>query len=122
MFMKQLSIYLLTCGLLYAQGDVLTQHNDNQRTGHYTAETILTPAFVKNPQFGRLTDILLPDPTEQIYAQPLYVHALQMPRFGTRNVLFVATELNFVYAFDADQGGGALWTRPLSPPASVDVL
>jgi hypothetical protein len=120
--MKRLSIYLLACGLLYAQGDVLTQHNDNQRTGHYTAETILTPAFVKGPQFRRLPDITLLDPTDQIYAQPLYVHALQIPSVGTRNVLFVATEHNVVYAFDADHGGALLWMRSLSPPASVDSL
>src|SRR5260370_4849697 len=122
MLMKRLSICLLACGLLYAQGDVLTQHNDNQRTGHYTAETILTPALVKSPQFRRLPDITLLDPTDQIYAQPLYVQALQMPSVGTMNVLFVATEHNGVYAFDADLGGTPLWMRSLSPPAAVDSL
>jgi len=44
-----------------------------------------------------------------IYAQPLYVPRLAIPGKGTRNVLFVATENDSVYAFDADAGGEPLW-------------
>jgi hypothetical protein len=46
----------------------------------------------------------------QVYAQPLYVHSLNMPGKGTLNVLYVATMHNSVYAFDADAANG---TAPL---------
>ncbi len=84
--------------------DVLTQHNDNSRTGHYTAETVITPSSIKNG-FGLQFDLNLQDASDQIYAQPLYVHGLSVRFVGTRNVLFVATQNNWLYAFDADQGG-----------------
>jgi outer membrane protein assembly factor BamB len=64
----------------------------------------------------QLTDAQGTALTDQIYAQPLYVHALAMPQ-GVRNVLFVATEGNWVYAFDADQGN-QLWRLPLPGPVS----
>src|SRR5262249_45324054 len=88
---------------------------------HYPAETALTPAQVKSGRFQRLPDLQLHDPTEQVYAQPLYVHGLTIPDQGKHNVLFVATQRNNVYAFDADQGG-VLWTRSLGIPAGVDDL
>jgi hypothetical protein len=93
--------------------DVLTQHNDNLRTGHYPAETELTPSRLRGGQFRWLFDLTLNDSTDQAYAQPLYVHALPVPNLGTRNVVFVATEKNWIYAFDADQGG------PIWPPISL---
>src|SRR5262249_39922298 len=50
--------------------------------------------------------------TGQVYAQPLYVSNLAMGALGTHNVVFVATENDDVYAFDAvnnGAGGGQLW-------------
>ena len=38
----------------------------------------------------------------QIISQPLYESDLQIPGKGRRNVVFVATRVNWVYAFDAD--------------------
>jgi hypothetical protein len=48
----------------------------------------------------------------QIYAQPLYMHGLRISG-ALQNVVFVATENNSVYAFDADSNsgskGGLIW-------------
>ncbi len=42
-----------------------------------------------------------------VYAQPLYVGNLTLPNQTTHNVIFIATEHDSVYAFDADNNGGA---------------
>jgi len=84
--------------------NVLTQHNDNFRTGQNTQEALLTPANVNSTQFGKLFSLAVDG---QIYAQPLYVSSLAISG-GTHNVIFVATEHDSVYAFDADSGG-QLW-------------
>jgi hypothetical protein len=90
---------------------VLTYHYDNSRTGANTKETILTPANVNKTQFGKLFSI----PVDSgIYTQPLYVPSLQIPGLGTHNVVYVATQHNSVYAFDADNGA-TLWTVNLGP-------
>ena len=85
--------------------DVLTWHNDVARTGQNLRESILTPGNVNTKTFGKLFVIPLDG---KVDAEPLYVHGLQMPNRGTRNVLFVATEHDSVYAFDADSGQ-AFW-------------
>src|SRR5256885_1228127 len=87
--------------------DVVTQHNDNQRTGANLHETILTPANVHSGNFGRL---FVRSVTGQPYSQPLYVHDLAFPRSDKHDVVFSATQENYVYAFDADR---PLLTRPL---------
>jgi hypothetical protein len=88
--------------------DVLTQHNDNARTGVNTAETVLTTANVKPDAFGRLWTLYLDG---QIAAQPLYVAQLAVdtsanpntpPVRGTFNAVLVATMHNTVYLYDAD--------------------
>src|SRR5262245_59498141 len=78
--------------------DVLTQRNDKARTGATLAETTLTPANVASGQFGLLYSFPVDG---QVYAQPLYVGNLTVAG-RTRNVVYVATEHNSVYAFDAD--------------------
>jgi regulation of enolase protein 1 (concanavalin A-like superfamily) len=82
-----------------AQTDVTTQHNDNARTGANLSETVLTASNVNGNQFGKLFERIVDD---QVYAQPLLVSGLNMPGLGLRNVLFVATVNDTVYAFDAD--------------------
>jgi hypothetical protein len=90
---------------LSAQG-VLTWHNDVARSGQNLQETLLSPSNVNSASFGLLHTLTLDGPVD---AQPLYVPGLVFN--GTpHNVLFVATENDTLYAFDADTGGTPLWT------------
>src|SRR3984957_75820 len=84
---------------------VLTQHNDNARTGLNSAETILNTTNVNTGQFGKLFAM----PADgQVYAQPLYVPGVTI-NGGVHNVVIIATENDSVYAYDADSGGAPLW-------------
>jgi uncharacterized repeat protein (TIGR03806 family) len=94
--------------------NVLTYHNDNARDGANTNEVLLTLANVNVSTFGRLITY----PTDGlIIAQPLYVSGLVIPGQGPHNAVFVATENNSVYAFDADSNAGTneglLWQTNL---------
>ncbi len=79
---------------------VLTYHNDNARDGLNAQETTLTPANVNSTQFGKLGFFNVDGLVD---AQPLYVGSFAVGG-KTRNVLYVATEHDSVYAFDADSG------------------
>src|SRR6476660_5796253 len=99
--------------------NVTTWHNDLTRQGLNTNETILTPANVNSGTFGKLFSYAV---TGQVYAEPLYVSNLAMGVLGTHNVVFVATQNNDVYAFDAinnGAGGGQLWHVNLGPAATT---
>ena len=86
--------------------DVLTYHDNNARTGLNDAEATLTPSTVNAGSFGKL----YASPVDgQVYAQPLVVSGLNV-KGTTRNVVYVATEHDSVYAFDADTGA-TLWRR-----------
>jgi outer membrane protein assembly factor BamB len=100
---KTLVLALLSLSLRLAAfpNDVLTWHNDIARTGQNLAERTLTLQNVNSKTFGKLFVIQVDG---KVDAEPLYVHRLEMPNRGLRNVLFVATEHDSLYAFDADTG------------------
>jgi outer membrane protein assembly factor BamB len=85
--------------------DILTNRKDNARTGLNSTETILTPANVSSPSFGLRYNNPVDGP---VFAQPLYVSnqpiVVSGQSLGTHNVLYVATEHDSLYAFDADSG------------------
>jgi hypothetical protein len=100
--------------LAASAADVLTYHNDNERTGQDLDETILNPSNVNPTDFGKLfTDSV----DGAIYAQPLYMANVTIPGQGVHNVVFVATEHGSVYAFDADNPGPPLWHDSFIDPA-----
>ncbi|HTT20208.1 MAG TPA: fibronectin type III domain-containing protein [Candidatus Sulfotelmatobacter sp.] len=77
---------------------VLTYHNDTARTGQNLQEYALTTATVNSSTFGVLFSCQVDG---YIYAQPLYIANFNIGG-QTRNVVFIATEHDSVYAFDAD--------------------
>src|SRR5208282_5867444 len=80
-----------------AQAAVLTYHNDDARDGAYMQEVTLTPANVNSTKFGKLFSYSVDG---QIYAQPLYLPQISIAG-GTHDVVYVETQNNSVYAFDA---------------------
>lgn len=110
--------FLLAVAAGFGQVNVTTQHNDTMRTGQNLSETILTPANVHVNNFGRLFTQHIKG---QVYAQPLYLSNVSIPNQGTHNVVYVVTELDQIYAFDADSNQGSnalpLWQTSLTNPA-----
>jgi hypothetical protein len=95
----------LALAVLSCSAQVTTSQYDNFRTGATLNEKILTPRNVNTQQFGKLGAFKVDGP---VYAQPLFVPGVEIPDKGTHDVLYVATEHDSVYAFDAN--------RPADPP------
>jgi hypothetical protein len=100
---------------------VLTQHNDNTRSGWNDDETALTARNVNVQQFGEVFTLLVDD---QVYAQPLVVGHVYIGD-GDHNVVYIATVNNTLYAFDGDDGK-LYWqknfTAPgMRPPRNTDM-
>lgn len=107
---------MLMSGMVSALGqvDVLTQHNNRDRTGANLRETVLTPANVNVKQFGMLFKRVLDD---QVYGQPLVVTNVKIGG-GTHDVVYLTTVNNSVYAFDANSST-LLWHVNFGVPANL---
>jgi hypothetical protein len=116
-FLTKLCLLAATASSLSAQVDVLTQHNDNSRTGANLHETALTPANVTQARFGMLFKRVLDD---QLYTQPLIVTGVSVGG-GTHDIVYVTTVNNSVYAFDANdaEAFAPLWHVNFGTPANV---
>jgi hypothetical protein len=95
--------------------DVLTYHNDNARTGQNQSETILTPGSVAYTSFGKVGFLPVDG---KVDAQPLYLSAVPMSTSGIHDVVYVATEHDSVYAFDAESSV-LLWKVSLLGPGET---
>ena len=117
---RLLSLAALGCVLSWAQVNILTANGSNDRANANLLESQLAPATVGPDSFGKLAAF----PVEgQVYAQPLCVSGLSISGHGQRNVLFVTTMRNNVYAYDADATSSIslLWRVNLGPsvPSSM---
>jgi outer membrane protein assembly factor BamB len=90
----------LTVAAAGAGTDVVTYKYDVMRTGQNLTERTLTPANVAAASFGLLRNL---EVDGLVDAQPLYLSGLTVSG-ASHNVVFVATEHDSVYAFDADTG------------------
>ncbi len=88
---------------------------DRGGTGANLQETLLNTGNVNPRQFGLLGSYPVDG---DVYAQPLYVAGLAIPGQGSRNVLFIATMHDVIYAYDADRTGedSLIWQRDLRNP------
>jgi len=109
------------------EGQVTTSQYNNQRTGAVLDEVYLAPGNVNVSQFGKLGAFKVDG---AVYAQPLFVPAVDIPGKGKHDVVFVATEHDSVYAFDSTRpNDGPLWhvsfldkKRGLTTVPAPDVL
>jgi len=98
---------------------VLTQHNDNNRSGANLVETLLSTNNVNTNQFGLLVARPVDD---QVYAQPLIMTNVSIAGMGVHNLMIVATVNDTIYAYDADDTTrtAPYWTNSfISPPNIV---
>jgi uncharacterized protein (TIGR03437 family) len=110
-------LFYLPC---YGQINVLTANYGNDRTNENLSETTLNTSTVGRPTFGKIGTFAVDG---QVYAQPLYVSSLQIPGKGVRNVLYVTTMHNSVYALDADAANASvLWQVNLGPSVASTFL
>ena len=81
--------------------NVTTYHYDNLRTGWDQIEPTLTPKNVGSAKFKLVASAALDD---QVDAQPLVLGSQKVNGHGAREVVYVATESNTIYAIDANNG------------------
>jgi hypothetical protein len=96
---------------------VYSWRNDNGLTGQNPQETMLTPSSLSSttgPTFRKLFGCAVDG---QIFAQPLYAANVTIANV-THDVVYVATEHDSVYAFDADNLCQTLWHVSIIDPAA----
>ena len=112
-------VALILPGSAEAQVNVVTYHNDNARRGVNANETLLTPSNVNKNNFGKL---FTQGVDGIVVGQPLYLSNVSIPGSGMHNVVYVATQHDSVYAFDADNNTGInaqpLWQVSFINPAA----
>ena len=108
--MKRLPVCSFGLSLLFvvrASAQITTSQYDNSRTGATLTEKILTPQVVNSNQFGKVGVFKVDG---AVFAQPLILSSVEIPGKGKHDVLFIATEHDSVYAFDANKPNGPpLW-------------
>jgi hypothetical protein len=92
---------------------MLTQHNDAHRTGANQREHTLTPANVAPGSFGRIGTMPVDG---EVYGQPLY--SREVVNGALRNVVYLATMHDTVYAYDADTFD-FLWSNHVAEPYNI---
>jgi hypothetical protein len=94
---------------------VYSWRNDAGLTGQNRQELALTPANLTSGTFGKLTSCPVDG---QVHAQPLYV-ANVLAGGRKRNVLYVVTEHDSVFAFDADAiPCQSVWSQSFIDPSN----
>ena len=88
--------------------DVLTYHDDNTRSAATSRRRPSPRPTSTRPTFGKVGFFAVDG---KVNAQPLYLSNVAIPGQGTHNVLYVATENDSVYAFDASERRNALAGR-----------
>jgi hypothetical protein len=97
---------------------VATNRYDNGRSGWNSKETILNTTNVASPNFALLFS---KNVMGKVYNMPLYVGGVNV-KGAKKNVVYVGTEHNMMYAFDADDGNApAIWTRQLEVPLPLPI-
>jgi uncharacterized protein YjdB len=97
--------------------NITTWHVDTNRSGLNSSETTLTPANVNSQSFGKLFSVVVDG---YVYGEPLIMSNVTI-KGAKHNVLYVATENDSVYAFDANTGGTPLWHVSLLKPGETAI-
>jgi hypothetical protein len=105
----------------YGQVSITTSQYGNERTGANTREKILTPKNVNPEHFGKLHTVHVDG---DVYAQPLHLAQVPVPGKGKRNLIFIATEHDSVFAYDADGDfSSPVWQVSfVSPQAGITTI
>ncbi len=104
--LSMLSVMLVSSAI--AQQPFLTSRGDATRSGANTNETMLTTSNVNSVSFGHLFSAPI---DYQALAQPLYMPNVMIGG-QSHNVVYVVTQSDSVYAFDADDGT-QLWSASM---------
>ncbi len=124
-------VFLGWCGAATAQdvhvvvgsAHIMTYHNDNARTGRYDQESYLagpTPTGASTADKAHFGKVFSLPVDGDVYAQPLFLAGVPI---GTRNidVVYVATQRDSVYAFDASNGH-ELWRKSFLNEPTVTTI